>query len=275
MTTRALVLAFYAEGETDERFLPTVIRRTAEDVLVRYGRTSVDVLDPVVIDGRDIKRRFARQDERILQAARAANGYHALLVHADADYPTRVRAFNERFQPGWRLVQQPPTHDRCTRLMPIIPIHMVEAWMLADADALREIIGTTVNAQRLGLPPTIRQIERCADPNSLSGKSLERLMQPLSACLGTFRIGCKALLQQVIQNASAAQTRRRHAKVSEIPGPLAQKVRLDQLVALNAYRQFRRDLLIILAQEHLVEPRVLVELKILSAREATQMFNVI
>jgi methylated-DNA-[protein]-cysteine S-methyltransferase len=28
-------------------------------------------------------------------------------------------------------------------------------------------------------------------PNSLSGKSLERLMQPLSACLGTFRIGCK------------------------------------------------------------------------------------
>lgn len=249
MTTRALVLAFYAEGETDERFLPTVIRRTAEDVLVRYGRTSVDVLDPVVIDGRDIKRRFARQDERILQAARAANGYHALLVHADADYPTRVRAFNERFQPGWRLVQQPPTHDRCTRLMPIIPINMVEAWMLADADALREIIGTTVNAQRLGLPPTIRQIERCADP--------------------------KALLQQVIQNASAAQTRRRHAKVSEIPGPLAQKVRLDQLVALNAYRQFRRDLLIILAQEHLVEPRVLVELKILSAREATQMFNVI
>jgi len=27
--------------------------------------------------------------------------------------------------------------------------------------------------------------------NSLSGKSLERLMQSLSACLGTFRIGCK------------------------------------------------------------------------------------
>jgi len=39
-----------------------------------------------------------------------------------------------------------------------------------------------------------RPDDRRASPNSLSGKSLERLMQPLSACLGTFRIGCKSAL---------------------------------------------------------------------------------
>ncbi len=45
------------------------------------------------------------------------------------------------------------------------------------------------------------------ETNSLSGKSLERLMQPLSACLGTFRIGCKAdLLNQLYLDLKAGQT---------------------------------------------------------------------
>jgi len=225
MTARTLVLAFYAEGMTDERFLPTIIRRTAEDLLAARGRTSVEVLDPFVID-HGIKRRFHTQEDRILAAARAAAGYHALLVHADADHATRDRALNERYLPGFRRVQASP-QGACSTLVPLIPIHMVEAWMLADMDALRDVIGTTADAQQLGLPPTIHQIEDNPDP--------------------------KALLHQVIRNASAGQTRRRRVKASEVVEPLAQRVRLDRLGTLAAYQQFRGDLLQALIAERLAE----------------------
>lgn len=49
MTT--LVLALYAEGRTDERFLPIVIQRTAEEILAQRGRTTVYVLEPIVLSG--------------------------------------------------------------------------------------------------------------------------------------------------------------------------------------------------------------------------------
>lgn len=44
-----LVLALYAEGSSDTRFLPPIIQRTAENIINLYGERIVDVSDPVVI----------------------------------------------------------------------------------------------------------------------------------------------------------------------------------------------------------------------------------
>jgi hypothetical protein len=211
----ALVLALYAEGRTDERFLPVVIRRTVEHILAQHGRIDVDVLEPIIVN-HNIDRKFSTRAERILEAAHRAHGFHALIVHADADHPTPERALKERFMPGHDLVQK--AKDRvCNRLLPIIPVRMTEAWMLVDSEALRKVIRTNIDEQALGLPTRARQIESDPDP--------------------------KQTLHQILQNALAHYPRRRRGIVlGTIYEPLARQLSLERLSALPAYQQFVKDM---------------------------------
>lgn len=118
-----LVLGLYAEERTNERFLPIIIQRTAEQVLLQHERPDIDVLDVIILTA---ERRNESRDENILQIARDASGYHAIIVHADADNPTRKQALTERFIPAYRRVQL-CEENICKNLLPIIPIAMVEA----------------------------------------------------------------------------------------------------------------------------------------------------
>ncbi len=99
-----LVMALYAEGRSDERFLPTVIQRTTQNLLDQKGSDNIYALEPFVLDDSTLKQR-PTQSERILEAARTTNGYHMLIIHADADAPTAERALRERVQPGVEQVQ--------------------------------------------------------------------------------------------------------------------------------------------------------------------------
>lgn len=224
MTT--LVLALYAEGRTDERFLPIVIQRTAEQILVQRGRITVDVLEPIVLN-RTIDRQFPRRVERILEAARRSAGYHMLIVHADADHPTPDRAMRERIQPGFERVHN-ADEPVCDELLPIIPVQMTEAWMLADPEALQAVIGTDVEAQALGLPARAHQVESEPDP--------------------------KQILRQTIQNALAHRSRRRRRiDLGTVYEPLARQISLRRLRAVPAYRQFVSDMTETLIALHLAQ----------------------
>ena len=44
-----LVMGLYVEGPTDDRFLPVIIQRAAEKLLLQYARAEVVVLEPIVI----------------------------------------------------------------------------------------------------------------------------------------------------------------------------------------------------------------------------------
>jgi Domain of unknown function (DUF4276) len=156
---KSLVLALFAEGASDNRFLPPIILRTAEELIAKYGQDTVDVLEPVIVP----KPRDEHRHDCILAAARYACGYHALVVHSDADDRTSERAKAQRIQPGFDLVSS--TEEMvCKHLIPIIPVQMVEAWMLADDIALREIIGTEMSPQNLGLPSRPALVEIDANP---------------------------------------------------------------------------------------------------------------
>ena len=118
-----LTLALYCEGRTDERFLPILIQRTIEQVLLQRGRSVVDVLEPSIVR---LEASFSSQAERSLTAARQTAGYHVLIVHADADYPTPRRALDERFLPGLNLVRH-ASGPKCEIVVPLIPVRMTEA----------------------------------------------------------------------------------------------------------------------------------------------------
>src|SRR5436190_13580776 len=77
-----LVLGLFAEGVTDDRFLPRIIERTAQR-LVKECKSSYINVAPVRVIPRDAK--VKKRAECILQAARNAVGCHILIVHCDAD----------------------------------------------------------------------------------------------------------------------------------------------------------------------------------------------
>jgi hypothetical protein len=216
---RQLVLAFYGEGPTDERFLPVVIQRTAEQLL-----PDVDVLDLLILEPqRTLGKKESKRAELIYQAALDAAGSHALLIHSDADYPTSDRAYEERFKPGYDLVQeqkQKRLGDRlCTSLIPIIPIQMVEAWMLSDIETLRNILGTNLTTQDLGLPSGAREVERPSNP--------------------------KQLLSEVVRQIYADRphrSSRKDGQLGRLYEPLARQIRLAKLEQVPSYQKFVEDL---------------------------------
>src|SRR5438876_981581 len=142
---KRLELALYAEGATDALFLPPVIQRTLEQLLENEGQDYVQIDVHLIPKGRVA----VRQEECILWAARAAANFSLLIVHCDADHPTQKPALKDRFQPGYQLVQQSP-EDICKSLVPIIPIRMTEAWMLAaEHDVFCKVLRTDKKPREL------------------------------------------------------------------------------------------------------------------------------
>ncbi len=211
----ALVTALYAEGRTDERFLPRIIQRAAADLLSRRSQRIIDVLEPILLSPDN----EATRAENILAVARKATGYHALFIHADADASTRDRAYNERIVPGEMQVYSARTDGQavCADLIPVIPIQAVEAWLLADADALRNVIGSSRRAQDLGIPLTPHEIEGL--------------------------VNSKQRISEIVRQAMAARSRRRRKlDIGELYEPLADRITLSQLARLPAFQQFSGDL---------------------------------
>jgi hypothetical protein len=210
-----LHVAIYAEGRTDERFLPPVVERAAAAALVHRGRALFDVLPPYPIDG-DLRANVDDQPGRILEAARRAAQFHVLIVHADADGPTPDRALAERFQPGAALVES--AHHRqdsvCSRLLPIIPVRMVEAWLLADLDALSRVIHVQIDPRGLDYAAIPRLVESVPDPK----RELARLV------------------------AAARSQRQRPIALAELYEPLGNRIDLERLRRVRAYQRFEDDL---------------------------------
>lgn len=223
MTT--LVSALYAEGRTDERFLPVLLQRSITGWLARHANRVVDVLEPIVIDSRAESSRA----ERILAIAQQVSGYHLSFVHADADEDSSQRAYDERIAPGLALVTNALSQGLsvCAELIPIIPVQKVEAWLLADAASLCNVIGTSLSPHDLSIPLRADEIERIADP--------------------------KQRLREIMRSAYASRPRRRRAvEPGELYEPLANQVRLAELERLPSYQQYLRDLDAALRRLHFV-----------------------
>lgn len=207
---QALVLALYAEGTTDEHFLPPIIQRTAEVVIAARGRTTVDVLDPWVVK---VEPGLNERATCILAAARQTEGFHALIIHADADHPTPERALHERIQPGMDRVTAAGVRHT---LIPLIPVRMTEAWLLADPEALLHVIGTNMTATALGLPEREHLVESDPDP--------------------------RQTLHRVVRDATALRRRRRRQfHADELYAPLARIINLERLCKVPSYQQFVED----------------------------------
>ena len=82
----SLSLALYCEGNTDRDFLPTIIQRTAQDILDKRAKGYVEA---PAVDVIDVNKQKDGKD--ILEAATKTYGYHALVIHKDADSRTYIK----------------------------------------------------------------------------------------------------------------------------------------------------------------------------------------
>lgn len=202
---KALVFGFYAEGPTGYAFLQPLIERILQNLL-----PDADIL-PL-----SIMTHAATQIEKLQAVACQASGYHLVVFHLDADNRDAQKALEERFQPGYDSLQtleacadgQPPN----THIVPVIPIRMTEAWLLADFESFRAVVGTPLQAKDLGFATHPHLVEGIPDP--------------------------KAVFKKGLQDAVQRRGRRKPLDPSDVYGPLAARLNLELLAKIPAYEQF-------------------------------------
>lgn len=209
-----LGLALYAEGRTDERFLGPVLQRLCGDICARESRHVVQFNDEILPLTHSPKLQHALREDRILDAARQAEGaWSILFVHADADGDTN-KARRERAQPGLDRLRE--AFDQTCQGVAVIPVRTTEAWALCDGDALRQVFGTTLDDRALALPASAKAVEGLADP--------------------------KQCLAAAFASSQAGGRRRSSRTVNERLGALGEQVALAHLRQLTAFQNLEGEL---------------------------------
>lgn len=170
-----LGLGLFAEGRTDHRFLPEVLFRSAFDLCSRGTSLEVEI-GPVQMLTYPAEFRGQDRPTQMVAAVGQAwpGGIDILFVHIDGAGDPEA-AWRNNAQPGVELVEQQLGLEQ-HRVVPVIPIREMEAWGLADGDALRTVFGTSLTNAQLGLPSHARQVESLADPKQTLEEAYRRVL---------------------------------------------------------------------------------------------------
>ena len=204
-----LAWALFAEGQTDVRYLETLIPRLILDLVPRtHGPEAIVPDNPVDVFG-VTNRSFDQEADRICKAIEA---FQLLFVHGDTGTPAqeqhladRTCALCERVKNSCGLKR-----DRC---VVIAPRRETEAWCLVDKTALRSAFGVWTGFDLSFVPDTGTGIESISDP--------------------------KAVLKQ-IQDSIAGSRRRRSPPVPY--SGLGQMQGLERLRTLPSFGAFEKEL---------------------------------
>lgn len=142
---RSLQFALIREGTSDDGLVPHI-----RALLIRAGATSV-VGAPRLYPG-STKRRLA-------QVLAEGDTPQLIFVHRDADTADHSTRRNEILQAAEEL--------QCAeRVVPVVPVQELEAWLLTDETAIRRIAGRPSGKVRLDLP-TLKSIEATSRPKEV------------------------------------------------------------------------------------------------------------
>lgn len=204
--SQIITIGYLVEGTTDVRFLGNIIKRTFEEVALHCER-DIDIFQPRLIKP-EVKSPFVNM---IHEASLNADdeGLGILCIHCDADSDSDENVMNYKINPALHYISEQEKKNKCS-LLPIIPIRMTEAWMLADKELFKEEINTSLSDQELNIE---KKAERYADP--------------------------KVTIESAIRIAQSALTRRRrNLTIDELYSPLGQKIDIEKLLTIPSYRKF-------------------------------------
>lgn len=213
MAARQVFVGFTTEGSTDVRFLRKIIERSFEEIAYECQGDVEPVVWPLEVKKTDLS--FSEYALKAAQQGVEEIGMMILCIHSDADDATNQNVLDNKIAPARELIKAQSDDTTCKILVPAIPVQMMESWMLADKDLLKNEIGTTKTDNELGIN---RSPESITDP--------------------------KAVIEEAIRIARQEITRRRRKelRISDLYLPVGQKVSIDKLKELPSYRRFQEDI---------------------------------
>jgi predicted CopG family antitoxin len=204
---RQLLVGFATEGNTDSRFLESVIFRALEWIVFTEYSGQIEVLPLVSFDKE--KGTFS---EVVMKYAQKAyeTGVMVLCIHVDADADTDEHVFINKINPAFEEVVKQVNDIYCKNLVALVPVRMTEAWMLADKELLKRQLGVNSRDADLGIH---RKPEQYADP--------------------------KEAIRNAIRIAFEDSPRRRdNLDIADLYTPIGQSIDLEKLRKLSSFSKF-------------------------------------
>ena len=203
-----LIIGFATEGTTDYRFLESIIQRTFEDVAFEcVGQ--IEIL-PVKYFKKQIGDIISQNEHHARTAYEL--GVSILCIHKDADNDSDLDAFSFNINPSFEAIRNNPNENLCKNLVAIVPIHEIEAWMLADKELFRNEIGTKKSDNDLGI-----------------NRIPESITDPKQAIIDAIRIS----------NQDLPKKRRKDLTISELYQIIGATISTEQLGTLSSYAKFK------------------------------------
>jgi len=203
--SKNITIGLLTEGTTDQRFLQSIIQRTFESFELEI--TIIGVVSLEKSEGSFI--------DNVLKASQEAfnAGVNVLCVHSDADDKSNKKTYQNKMCPAKEALDEASEQTHCKIFVPIVPICMIEAWLLADKALLRAEIGTDKSDNKLEIN---RKPEIIAEP--------------------------KKLIESAIRIAQKTSKRRQNLIIKDLYEPLGATIPLDKLAELSSYQDFRENI---------------------------------
>ncbi len=208
--SRLVFAGLFTEGTTDDRFLESIVKRTLDEVAFECVGDIETELKIISIEKTGLN--FIDQVLKASQTGIEKYGIMILCVHTDADEANDLRAFNSKIRPALQALQEKKDTDFCKILAAIVPVQMIEAWMLADKNLFKTEIGTSKTDIELGIH---RNPETIANPKDILEEAIRIARQDFT------------------------QKRRRDLRLTELYLPIGQKLDLPKLEVLESYKKFK------------------------------------
>ncbi len=165
---RHLAIAFAGEGQTDYQFLPPLLERHVEALVLQRARTSVGIaaVQPVLTG--PSYRPSNQIDAVVAEFEQGRLHAHLLFVHTDAGAdPDQARA--QRISP----LRAELAAINGPLVVGVVPDRETEAWMLADGAAIERVLG--LRERGVTMPVAPKQVSTVLDPK----RELDGVLAPL------------------------------------------------------------------------------------------------
>jgi hypothetical protein len=144
-----ILAGLYTEGNTDVRFLSSVVERTLFEIAYYCTgdiETKLEILE--------ISKTGLSFNDQVLEASKLGHekyGILLLFIHTDSDDENDIQVFQSKISPALDLLSQQNKDKYCKNLVAIVPIQMTESWMIADRQLLKDEIGINKTDAELGI----------------------------------------------------------------------------------------------------------------------------
>lgn len=206
-----IFIGFIVEGTTDSRFLESVVKRTFDDIAFECTCEIETFLQLIDVDKSGLS--FIEFVEKASRIGFEEYSIMVLCVHSDADDKTDAATYRDRIIPAKEYLCKRDQKRYCTLLAPLVPVRMMESWMLADKELLKREIGTNKTDNDLGID---KKPETYQDPKEIINNAIRIAQMDLSK-------------------------RRRKLSIGELYQTIGQKVSLVELDKLDSYRKFKAE----------------------------------